>query len=104
MKRGPFHGFTAAHRKGLQWGVLGLGLLILVLWNQPTALVAAVVVLIALALVGLVGLIAGRGPRSGTVGPGTAPGPSDGAPAVGTGPGGERPVLALGPGGTDEDR
>jgi hypothetical protein len=30
MTDGPVHGFVAVHRKGLQWGLLGLGLLILV--------------------------------------------------------------------------
>ena len=101
MTGGPVHDFAAAHRKGLQWGVLGLGLLLLVVWNQPTALVAIVVVLVALALVGLSGcspVVAGSRDR-------TTPDRSrvDGAPAVGTGPGGEGPVAALGPGQPDDD-
>ena len=58
---GPVHDFVARHRKALQWGVLALGLLILVIWSNPTTLVAVVVVLIALAIVGLLGLWAGRG-------------------------------------------
>ncbi len=62
MTEGPVHGFAAAHRKGLQWGVLGLGLLLLVAWSNPTPLVAVVVVLVALGLVGLVGLFARRRP------------------------------------------
>ena len=61
---GPVHDFVALHRKGLQWSVLGLGLLILLLWSNPTTLVAVVIVLITLAVVGLVGLFAGRGPQS----------------------------------------
>jgi hypothetical protein len=63
MNSGPVHDFVATHRKGLQWGVLGLALLILVVWSTPTTLVAVVVVLIALVLVGLLGLFAGRSPR-----------------------------------------
>ena len=55
----PLHGFVVRHRKGLQWGTLGVGLLVLVVWSSPTTLVAVVVVLIALVLVGLIGLYAG---------------------------------------------
>ena len=64
MTKGPVHDFVALHRRALQWSVLVLGLLILVLWSNPTTLVAVVIVLITLAIVGLVGLFAGRGPRS----------------------------------------
>ncbi len=60
LTEGPVHGFVAAHRRGLQWATLALGLLVLVLWNKPTTLVAVVVVLITLALIGLVGAFAGR--------------------------------------------
>ncbi len=65
---GPVHRFVAAHRKALQWLVLAVGLLILVIWSNPTTLVAVVVVLVTLVVVGLVGLF-GRGPRPTTVGP-----------------------------------
>jgi hypothetical protein len=64
MTGGPVHDFVALHRKALQWSVLVLGLFILVLWSNPTTLVAVVIVLITLAVVGLVGLFAGRGPQS----------------------------------------
>ncbi len=64
MTGGPVHDFVALHRKALQWSVLVLGLLILVLWSNPTTLVAVVIVLITLAVVGLVGLFAGRRPQS----------------------------------------
>ncbi len=101
MTDGPVHEFVAAHRKGLQWGVIGLGLLLLVVWNQPTALIAIVIVLVALALVALVGLLAGRSSKSGPDFPDQ--GPADGAPAVGPGSGGEGPVAALGPGRSDDD-
>jgi hypothetical protein len=57
---GPVHDTVAAHRKAFQWGVVVLGLVVLVLWNQPTAEVAVIVVLVTLAVVGLVGLFAGR--------------------------------------------
>jgi hypothetical protein len=59
MTGGPVHSFAVRHRKGLQWSILGLGLLVLVVWSNPTTLVAVVVVLIALVLVGLMGLYAG---------------------------------------------
>jgi hypothetical protein len=59
---GPVHGFVVRHRKGLQWAVLLIGLLVLVIWSNPTALVAVIVVVITLAIVGVVGLFAGRSP------------------------------------------
>jgi hypothetical protein len=62
LTESPFHRFVAAHRRGAQWGVLAVGLLVLVLWDRPTALVAVVVVLITLAVTGLVGLLAGLRP------------------------------------------
>jgi hypothetical protein len=58
---GPVHAFVVRHRNGLQWAVLLLGLLVLVIWSNPTALVAVIVVVITLAIVGVVGLFAGRG-------------------------------------------
>jgi hypothetical protein len=83
MTGGPVHEFAVAHRRALQWGVLALGLFVLVVWNKPTALVAVVVVLITLAVVGLVGLFAGRRgapPESPGLGSGGTP------PAIGAGP------------------
>jgi hypothetical protein len=82
---GPVHGFVVAHRRALQWGTLGIALFILVVWNNPTVMVAVVVVVVALAIVGLLGLW-GRGaptprpPGSEEVGPGS--GPEDGAEAT----------------------
>jgi hypothetical protein len=72
------HGFAVRHRKGLRWSILGLGLLVLVVWSNPTTLVALVVVLIALVLVGLMGLYAGH------QSPGSA---SDPPAAIGSGVG-----------------
>jgi hypothetical protein len=60
MTGGLVHSFAVRHRAGLQWSILGLGLLVLVVWTNPTTLVAIVVVLIALVLVGVLGLYAGR--------------------------------------------
>jgi hypothetical protein len=60
LSGGPFHDFVSAHRRGLQWAVLAVGLFVLVVWNKPTTLVAVIVVLITLAVIGLVGLLAGR--------------------------------------------
>ena len=45
LSGGPFHDFVAAHRRGLQWAVLAMGLFVLVVWNKPTTLVAVIVVL-----------------------------------------------------------
>ena len=70
MTEGPVHSFAVRHRTGLQWSILGLGLLVLVVWTNPTTLVALVVVLIALALVGLLGLYAGRRSTRGASSPG----------------------------------
>jgi hypothetical protein len=60
---GPVPTFVGVHRKGLQWAVLGVGLFILVVWTNPTALVAVIVVLVTLAFVGLIGFLAGRRPH-----------------------------------------
>jgi hypothetical protein len=47
------------HRKSLQWGILGVALLVLVVWSEPTTLVAVIVVAISLVLIGLVGFYGG---------------------------------------------
>ena len=102
MTGGPAHDFIADHRKGLQWGIIGLGLLTLVVWNQPTALVAVVVVVIALVLVGLVGLLGSRRAAGADAGPGSGSEPGPPGPIeMGSGTAGEGAVAALGPGGTD---
>jgi hypothetical protein len=59
---GPFHNFLAGHRRGLQWASLAVGLFVLVVWDEPTTRVAVIVVLITLAVIGLVGVLAGRRP------------------------------------------
>jgi hypothetical protein len=83
MTEGPVHSFAVAHRKGLQWGVLVVGLIVVVVWNNPTALVAVVVVLVTLGVVGLVGLFARtrHRPQAGV----PSPHEGGGAAAVGTG-------------------
>ena len=84
LSGGPVHDTVAAHRKAFQWGVLVLGLVILVLWNQPTVAVALIIVLVTLFVVMLVGLYGGRRPTGGQA-PGAAPGPGpDGALASGS--------------------
>jgi hypothetical protein len=55
--------FVAVHRRGLQWALLGVGLFTLVVWTNPTTLVAVVVLVVTLAVIGLVGLLAARRPR-----------------------------------------
>lgn len=55
----PVHRFVVDHRKSLQWGILGVALLVLVVWSEPTTLVAVIVVAISLVLIGLVGFYGG---------------------------------------------
>ncbi len=86
MTGGPVHDTVAAHRGAFQWLVVVLGLVVLVLWNQPTVEVALVIVLVTLFVVVLVGLYGQRRP---TAAPSTGPdgGPGPGTPAaVGAGP------------------
>jgi uncharacterized membrane protein YozB (DUF420 family) len=71
----PVHRFVADHRKSLQWGTFGLALLVLVVWNEPTTLVAIIVVAISLVLVGGVGIYGGRRLVIGPSGPPTPAGP-----------------------------
>ncbi len=59
----PVHKFAAAHRNSLQWSILGLAVVVLVVWSEPTTLVALVVVAISLVLIGAVGLYGGGGKR-----------------------------------------
>jgi hypothetical protein len=80
LSAGPVHNTVAGHRRAFQWGVLILGLVVLVLWNQPTVLVALIIVLVTLFVVMLVGLYGARRPTTG--GPPTdaaGPGPTVGA-------------------------
>jgi hypothetical protein len=55
----PVHRFVVRYRTSLQWGIVGLALLVLVAWSEPTTLVAVVVVAISLVVIGLVGLYCG---------------------------------------------
>jgi hypothetical protein len=68
----PVHGFVAGHRGILQWCVLGLAVVVLVVWSEPTTLVAVIVVAIALVLSAAIGIYgATRRPLSpAAVGPG----------------------------------
>ena len=80
LNDGPVPRFLALHRKGLQWAILGLGLVVLVVWTNPTTLVAVIVIVVTLVLVGLVGLAAGRRPTyavAGDPGPGAPHLPSE---------------------------
>ncbi len=88
MTEGPVHAVVVAHRRGLQWGALGAGLLILVVWNKPTVMVAVIVVLVALALAGIIGLYAGQHPVPAPAGSGGGTGDAGGTdrPEVTTGP------------------
>ncbi len=73
LSGGPVHDTVAAHRTAFQWGVLVLGLVVLVLWNQPTVAVALVIVLVTLFVVGLVGLVGLVGVYGGRRQPGERP-------------------------------
>jgi hypothetical protein len=64
MTEGPAHAFLSRYRKYMQWGVLGLALLILVIWSSPTTLVAIVVVVIALVIDALLQIAAGAKPTA----------------------------------------
>ncbi len=69
--------FIGAHHKGVRWGIVGVGLALLVLWASPTPLVVFVVALIVIALVALVSLFrSGRPPAA----PAVAGGPSSSPP------------------------
>ena len=79
LSSGPVHDTVAGHRRAFQWGVLVLGLVVLVLWNQPTVLIALIIVLVTLFLVMLVGLYGGRRGTTGeppTDATGAGPGPA----------------------------
>jgi hypothetical protein len=54
------HRWIRAHRRLLQWATLAIGFVVIVVWDNPTPLVALVIVVIDLAVVGLIGLMAGR--------------------------------------------
>jgi len=60
LSGGPVHDTVATHRGAFQWLVALIGLVVLVLWNQPTVKVALIVVLVTLLFVGMVGAFAGR--------------------------------------------
>jgi hypothetical protein len=77
LNSGPVHDLVAGHRKAFQWGALVLGLVVLVLWDQPTVKVALIIVLVTLFVVMLIGLYAGR--RGSTSDGGTPPSAGPGA-------------------------
>ncbi len=87
------HRWIRAHRRLLQWAVVAVGFVVIVVWDNPTPLVAIVIVVIDLAVVGLIGILAGRnqvlaGSPAGPSGAPTLserPGPSD-APASSASP------------------
>jgi hypothetical protein len=78
LTSGPVHDAVAAHRRAYQWLVVGLGLLVLVLWNQPTVKVALIVLLVTFLFVIVVGVY-------GRAATGTGSTPPDGGPPADTG-------------------
>jgi hypothetical protein len=83
---GPVHDTVAGHRRLIQWGVVIVGLAVLVLWSQPTVLVALIITLVTLFVVVLVGLYAGTRGRtdSAEVPPSSDPGPGAGPVTAGS--------------------
>ena len=85
LSSGPVYDTVSRYRRAFQWGVLVLGLVVLVLWNQPTVKVALIIVLVTLFVVMLVGIYGGRRPST-DVPPddatGAGPGPALSAGAV----------------------
>jgi len=85
LSSGPVYDAVSGHRKAFQWGTLVLGLVVLVLWNQPTVKVAMIIVLVTLFVVMLVGIYGGTRSTS-TESPddatGAGPGPALGAGAI----------------------
>ena len=57
---GPVGAWTAAHKRGLQIGVIALAALVFVFWGQPTLAVAIWIVVLLLVALGLIELIGGR--------------------------------------------
>ncbi|MGH8997699.1 MAG: hypothetical protein ACRDYB_17020, partial [Acidimicrobiales bacterium] len=49
--------FLVAHRRPAQWGALAVGLVVLLLWDNPTPRIAVITAVIALAVVGLIGVL-----------------------------------------------
>jgi len=81
LSSGPVYKTVAAHRRAFQWVVLVLGLVVLVLWSQPTVKVAVIIVLVTLFVVMLVGLFgARRSPRGQPPAAGDGPGPDPALP------------------------
>jgi hypothetical protein len=58
LQAGTFHDVVVGRRRPLQRITAAVGLVVLVVWSEPTPLVAVVVVLVTLAVVGLVGAAA----------------------------------------------
>jgi hypothetical protein len=54
------HRWIRAHRRMLQWATLAIGFVVVVVWDNPTPLVALVILLIDLAVVGLIGIVGGQ--------------------------------------------
>lgn len=74
----PVRRIVTAHRGAVQWGLVGLGALVVVAWANPTPLTVVVVAMVTLAAVGAAGLLAG-----GTGRPGHPAAPSRPAGGVG---------------------
>ena len=54
------HRWTRAHRRPVQWVTLALGFVVLVVWDNPTTRIVIVTVVIDLAVIALIGAMAGR--------------------------------------------
>jgi hypothetical protein len=77
------HRWVRVHRRLLQGATLAIGFVVIVVWDNPTPLVAIVIVAIDLAGVGLIAMMAGRHTAMAGVpaGPGSEPPRRKGAPS-----------------------
>jgi hypothetical protein len=81
LTSGPVHDVVAAHRRAFQWLVIGLGLVVLVVWNQPTVKVALIVVLVTFFFVIVVGVYGRTTADAGSTPPDDGPPADAGVPA-----------------------
>jgi hypothetical protein len=81
LTTGRVHDTVAAHRRAFQWLVVVVGLVVLVLWSQPTVKVAVIVVLVTFFFVILVGLYGRTVPATGSGSPPDGGGPTTGTPS-----------------------
>jgi hypothetical protein len=74
LRDSPFLRFVSTFRHAIEWVVAGIGLLVLIAWNNPSPLVVIVVALVTVAVIALIVAVAKpRGPQPALAGAGPAP-------------------------------